>query len=518
MQQVRSTLLAAGMFFGLLALALLLFSLADWLETPGDGTSGPSEWLVRLDGPAAIDRVASAAEVVAGVLAVAITVVAIVVELAANRYTHRITELFIREPLNGIVIGFFVLTTVLCVWISTTPGTENAAAVAFPHAGLVICMTMVTICLLALIPYFQFVFNFLSPVNVIARIRRQAERAVEAACRRMRPGIRAAVIAAIEELEDVAHGARAHSDRSLSMAAVDALGELLEEYQPLKSRLPDAWFQLDGALVRDPDFVSMDPTVLRSLVDERIWFETKIMRNYYTIYGASLIEARDVANLIALNTCRIGSHAAREQPAVLALAVRFFNSYLRAAINVGDIRTAFYVLQQYRILCQETLEAGRGDVALEIAGHFDFYGREAREMGVDFLLEVVAFDLAQVVEFAVERGDAEAGPLLDLFLDVGGGNDESEPEERLLPVRRIQVQLATFFLERGDEPSARRIFAAMERERPERLAAIRSELSGDVKARYWEFNDRGVNFRYVSPERRAKLPEFFSWFGATPAH
>ena len=42
----------------------------------------------------------SAGEVVAAVLAIAITVVAIIVELASNRYTHRITELFVREPIN----------------------------------------------------------------------------------------------------------------------------------------------------------------------------------------------------------------------------------------------------------------------------------------------------------------------------------------------------------------------------------------------------------------------------------
>ena len=49
---------------------------------------------------------ANAAEVVAAVLAIAITVVAIVVELAANRYSHRITQLFVRNPVNLSVIAF----------------------------------------------------------------------------------------------------------------------------------------------------------------------------------------------------------------------------------------------------------------------------------------------------------------------------------------------------------------------------------------------------------------------------
>ena len=54
----------------------------------------------------------------------------------------------------------------------------------------------------------------------------------------------------------------------------------------------------------------------------------------------------------------------------------------------------------------------------------------------------------------------------------------------------------------------------MSGERPERLVAIREELSNEVRAQYWEFNDRGVNFRYITPQRRAHLKTFFGWFGA----
>ena len=80
-------------------------------------------------------------------------------------------------------------------------------------------------------------------------------------------------------------------------------------------------------------------------------------------------------------------------------------------------------------------------------------------------------------------------------------------------MRRAQVQLATFFLARGDEPHARRIFEDMKDERSERLAAVRDELLTEERAQYWEFTDRGVNFSYLPPERRAHVARFFSWFG-----
>ena len=103
-----------------------------------------------------------------------------------------------------------------------------------PRAGLVIGLGLVTLCLLALLPYFGFLFRFLAPTNVIDRIRREAIRLVRRATTRTVPGTRASVIEAIEELEDVARGAREHSDRSISMAAISALAGLLREYGTLR--------------------------------------------------------------------------------------------------------------------------------------------------------------------------------------------------------------------------------------------------------------------------------------------
>jgi hypothetical protein len=327
------------------------------------------------------------------------------------------------------------------------------------------------------------------------------------------PGTRAGVIEAIEDLEDVARSAREHSDRSISMAAIGALAGLLREYAPLRSALPARWFEVEGALLDDPDFVSMAPVALAEIREQRIWLETKVLRQYLALFGESLGDARDIANRIALETRRLGVEAIESHPALLDLVIRFFNSYLRAAVNARDLRTAYYVLDQYRLLAEATLTAGDRRRTLEVAGHLRYYGQLAYEMGQSFLLEAVAYDVARLVERAVEGERAEAGPLLDLFLSVDREPESPEQEERLRGVRRAQVQLATFFLVRGDEANARRIFEDMRDERPERLAAVREELEAEERSQYWEFTDRGVNFSYLPPERRAHLARFFSWFG-----
>jgi quinoprotein glucose dehydrogenase len=510
---VRRLIGGLAPFVVLLALALGLFAVAGWMETPAAAPFELLGWLRGLEHGSAADTMANAAEVLAGVLAIVITVAAIVVELAANRYTHRITQLFIREPVNVLVAGLFVLSAVLCLWLSAMPDLSATGPPRFPRAGLVLGLSLTTLCLLTLLPYFAFLFRFLAPTNVISRIRGEAIRLVQRATTRTVPGTRAGVIEAIEELEDVARGAREHSDRTISMAATSALAGLVREYQPLRAELPDAWFEIEGGLDSDPDFVAMAPVTRAEIRDKRVWLETKVLRQYYALFGESLGEARDIAYLIALETRQLGVEAIDENPALLDLVVRFFNSYLRAAVNARDVRTAYYVLDQYRLLAEATLSADECAHTLEIADHMRYYGQLAYATGQSFLLEAVAYDVARLVECAVEAGRPESETLLHLFLQVDREPESPEQEERLRNVRRAQVQLATFFLARDDEPSARRIFADMEDERTERLVAVRDELLAETRAQYWEFTDRGVNFAYLPPEQRIHVKEFFTWFG-----
>jgi quinoprotein glucose dehydrogenase len=409
---VRRLIGGLAPFVVLLALALGLFAVAGWMETPAAAPFELLGWLRGLEHGSAADTMANAAEVLAGVLAIVITVAAIVVELAANRYTHRITQLFIREPVNVLVAGLFVLSAVLCLWLSAMPDLSATGPPRFPRAGLVLGLSLTTLCLLTLLPYFAFLFRFLAPTNVISRIRGEAIRLVQRATTRTVPGTRAGVIEAIEELEDVARGAREHSDRTISMAATSALAGLVREYQPLRAELPDAWFEIEGGLDSDPDFVAMAPVTRAEIRDKRVWLETKVLRQYYALFGESLGEARDIAYLIALETRQLGVEAIDENPALLDLVVRFFNSYLRAAVNARDVRTAYYVLDQYRLLAEATLSADECAHTLEIADHMRYYGQLAYATGQSFLLEAVAYDVARLVECAVEAGRPESETLL----------------------------------------------------------------------------------------------------------
>ncbi|MEE2664288.1 MAG: DUF2254 family protein [Myxococcota bacterium] len=500
-QTARGTIVAPIALIS--GLALVLVGGAVAIDGGLSLIADPGLWLAGLQGEGALDRVANAAEVIAGVLAIAITVAAIVVELAANRYTSRITQLFVRNTTNRVVLSLFVLTTIVCLWTSAAPLEMLEAA----RVTSALAMAMATLCLLALLPYFMFLFRFLEPRNIIARI---GEQALEAARNGQRPGM----LEAIEELEDLARVAHENHDRSIALASVDALADVLRGYLPLREELPASWFKIDLELARDPDFVALAPSTVRQLEEQRIWLEAKIFRQFLSLFEAALGEDRDLGNLVALDTRSIATEHAAENADLLDLAIRFFNSYLRVAIRTGDIRAAYYVFDQYRAVAEDALQRGDRERLRRIATHLHEYGDLACDLGHDFLLEVIAWDIATLIEQAATSLTDEVDQLLDRFVSVDRKDERREQEERQGGVRRIQIQLATLFLLQNDEARALRIAEDMRSENPEQLAAIRKALEDESREQYWEFTDRGVNFSYLPPDRRAQLPRFFDLLAA----
>ncbi len=342
--------------FTLLGVALAVFVLTYWLDALGSTDPGAALGLFFDPNPAsAANTLSNAGEIVAAVLAIAITVVAIVVELAANRYTHRITELFVSEPINFLVMGYFVVTALQSLWVTLIFDWDSTTQTGFvPHLGITVSMFMLAFSLLILLPYFGFVFAFLNPIQIVSRIRIQTLRLVRSrktslsSVRKQREAVRG-----VEQIADVGLNAMENKDKGVSMASVEALQLLIQEYQDVREELGAGWFRVEGELAHNPDFVSMSPDVLEDVTRRQIWFEMKILRQYQTIYNEALNRMRDINYLIAISTRRVAERAlARDAKELLDLALKFFNTYLRATINARDIRTAYNVLNQYRLLAE----------------------------------------------------------------------------------------------------------------------------------------------------------------------
>ncbi len=445
------------------------------------------------------EAISNTAEVVAAVLGIAVTVVAIIVELAATRFNHRITSMFAREPVNIGVLSFFVATTVLCVWVSATTSEGSATLL---HG---LTLAMVTAALLALLPYFAYVFSFISPLSIIARIQRQAERQLDACTSRHDADQQLQVARTVDELQDVLRSAIDGGDRDIAMRCIDALTELLTHYEALRARLPDSWHEASTQLRTDPDFVSLEDAAMARIADSSSWFEYKLVSQLHAAMDLVIPQLRDVANLIAIRTREIALGAAGRNQALLSLCLTGFNSYLRTTIRARDPRTAYYVLSQYRQTAEALFQQGEDRFGLDVVRRLQYYAGISFGAGQPFILEVCAYDITQLLQICLPGKPQHADPLLDALLDLDRPFRSEEQAATAAGVRRAQIRAAAVLLAAGDAERADRVIIDLANETQLSIAQLVDELETEEEAEYWELTPRGVNFAYLEPELRGQL-------------
>jgi hypothetical protein len=508
----RKTLLYPLLLLGGIALTVFLgFYLLDWrLLRPHDD---PFQLLFTFDVDTLQNALGNMAQVVAAVLGIVITVVSIVVQLAATRYMPRIADMFFRDRTNLVVLGFFVVACINAVWVSVSVDKDF-----LPRISIIFTMTLVTASLLLMVPYFAYVFDFLDPDRVVGRIQEQAVQAALGQGPRSTAGGSIALrqqraLVGVEQLSDIAINAASQKDKAIASGAVGALKDLAAAYISQKGRVPADWFHLGEAIRRNPDFVSLASESIDDIDEQKIWLEYKILRQYQAIYNESLGEMPDLNHLIAINTRYIGEAAlsARDGEA-LTLAVKFFNTYLRATLNAQNVRTAYNILNQYRQLTERALALEQSALVTQIAFFLKYYAQIAHNMELGFVTETVAYDLATLCERAFSLRAPSHDAVLKLLLEVDKEAESQSQEKTLRGVRKAQAKLASFYLVHEGERYARQIYEDMKDERAERLRSICDELLRIETKDFWEVIDRGTNFDYVDASRKAQLKVFFSWF------
>jgi hypothetical protein len=496
-------------------LAIVVFSslyTVDHLVTGGPASDANDRSVGRFfffDQDHVTDAVVGLGGLVAAVLAIVITVVSIVVQLSAERYTG-VARMFFRDPTNVWVMGFYIVACVVGVGTSLSLREEFV-----PRLTLTAMAVMTITGLVLMAPYFAYVFRFLEPENIISRIRASAVATAKAGAKTDEcADAQGAVLSAMEELTDITSNSISGKDKIIASRAVDALRDLALEYSKIKPDAQPAWFRIGPAIKENPDFVAMDPESLGDLVQRETWVEWKIMRQYFGIYNEALGSMRDINYLIAIDTRYIGEAAAEaEDDELIQLVLRYMNSYLRATLNARDVRTAYNVLNQYRLLVESLLRIDNGRAASEAVGHMKYYAHVSYDLNLAFVTETVAYDVGAICQLAHELGRGEQDVLLQTFLDIDRPTPERTQDQALKGVRKAQVKLAAYYLFADEKAKARLIYQDMASEPPLRLRAIRDELMRVETKDFWEIIDRGRNFEFMPPAQKKKLTEFFEWFG-----
>ncbi len=471
-----------------------------------------------MDQQAAQNTLGSMGEVIAAVLGVAITVVSIVLQLAANRYTPKVTDLFFRSPVNLGVMSLFVVGAFQAIWVGFSVNHDFV-----PRIGVALALFFLSASLVIMLPYFSYVFNFLRPDSIIRRIGTEISgklSSLPALTREQRIGACGDLVGSIEQLSEIGLNAIGNRDKTIAIRAIETLREVATHHASTKN---DAIMRPeDGRRIffRDPDLISMPTEVIDGLVGKNVWLEMKVLRQFQMLFNNALGQMVDVDHYLAMQTREIGVRAIeRGDTALVNLVVRFFNTFMRASINASSVRTAYNVLHQYREFGEKLVSARDTERVAEVVGHFKYYGLLSLNRKLSFLLETAAYDICALLQKIREVGLQNEGEMLELFLSVDREYEGEELafEESLRGVRKAQVKLATFYLARGREDLARQIYKDMVNESKVRLSSIKQEMTSVTEKYFWEIIDRGVNLDYLPPDQHAQLESFFGWFEELPA-
>jgi hypothetical protein len=477
---VRSTLaIAAG-------IALLLLG-QTLIELGGVGRALTAAGTFSMDDARLL--VPALARVSNQLLAVVFTAVAIAVPLTANTYSVKLLEIFISDRVNRAVLLTFAFNVINNVWL------QHALSLGgVPRLQIGVSMVLAVVTPSLLLPYLYYVFRFLQPESLLARLQTELRREVERARARPAeaPARAAAAQALVEHVGSVAIRSVDRSDRTTAVEAAHALREVVTWYRGAKAGLPDGWWTA-GKTVSGCDGH-----------EAVIWLEARVFSELRSLLSAAIPKMHAAVAAVADDAAAIGL-AARDDGEMDALVVDYFNTFVRLAINRKDVRSLFILFDRYRGYAVETV-ALRPERALEIGFYFQYYARASLDAGLPFAVETIAHDLAALVRRAWEARSPAREKLLERMLAF----DREVSPKPLAGVKKALAILAGFYLLQGDEGAAERVAGAFRGLDRGFVDTLRDDIVHVRRERYWEVTDRRVNLDYVPADQREKVEAFFA--------
>lgn len=420
-------------------------------------------------------------------LAMVLSFVAIAVPITANMYTPRLIEIFFSDRVNLFSLGFFASMGAHAIF---------AQAVAFdswaPRTHLAVLLVSGVVGFTVLIPYYLYVLDFLNPSTIIRRVRdRVTDEYAEVALRRRgAKEQRARVQSRILQLGNVILRAVDRADRDVAIDAISALESATNAWGEHKPSAPPDWFDAEADL-----FPGLSGDAIRLLRRERIWVEQRCLSQLLLAYNASFSKMPDAISAISLVARRVALTAKdRDDDAALGLAIRYFNTFVRAAVGRKDLHAVYDVFYEYRQLAIDLL-AKKPQRSAEIARHFRYYAQLAKHQGLQFVYELGASEIAVIAEAAYELKAPTAGAVLGELRAchrTDATTRLTKAEAVLAAYFQLRELTAEFAVVRGDMAQAP----------VAQLRAARNDIAAATDAVFWEVTDRQTNLDYVPPERR----------------
>ena len=150
-----------------------------------------------------------------------------------------------------------------------------------------------------LIPYFRYVFQFLTPSNILYTIERNFTRGVIAARAGTASVDRQKMIVNnnLETIADIARSAVNQIDRNVSLLSIDSLANVLCSYIAGKKRLPEEWYR-----PHPENFISISSEFFEEITERRVWVEARGLIDLELIFTQALRMMPDAISAIATKT------------------------------------------------------------------------------------------------------------------------------------------------------------------------------------------------------------------------
>ena len=465
-------------------------------------------WIFLTDPEIAASSIATMLEVVTAVLGVSITVVAIVIQLSATRYTSRIIDLFITDKVNFIIFSIYIVPLVLGFW---TLNSIDETFYSRINTGLF--MFFSTLGIVILLPYFNYVFRFLEPENISEKIEASAKLSISKACEDKTKVLKARknVIKSIEQLNDITLNSMSQLNITISHYSLYSIRDILEFYLQKKKQLPDNWFEISSDLL-----IGFSETLINKINKDRTWLEMNFFKQYELVYFKSLNHIRDIGKAIAINTRYVGQTAAKAgDKKAVKFIIKCFNTFIMYALRERDIRTLNHLFYQYRLFTENITDIMHDyEILEEIATHFNYYALMATQDKRNFIvLESVTYDLRSLNEYVYNKHPKVIKRILNVFLLLDDKLRGLREEMTFLPgVRKSQAMLAGFYIQNNRKDLAEKIYHDMKIEDIKFLESVKEDLFKVRTSEFWEIEDRGVSFYYLEEDKRKYVEEFFDWF------
>jgi hypothetical protein len=420
------------------------------------------------------------------------------IQTSSSRYSPRIIGIFTRNPLNAFVLTF-ALASILYTFLVRSEVKVNYV----PMASVAVAEVLALINFALLFPYVLYIFEVMRPETLVEGIVRTARRSLRRAgngrdLRRHRGDL----MTCVAQVTDIAFGSIQLGDLPVAVLGIEGLGQFVaHDYLPAKKSLNPEWFK-----VGHTELPGASDQIITEVNRARTWFTYSVLSSFVDMVGLTPLHRKEAVHAIAVATRKIGLAAIDVGDSEVAeLSVRFFNTYLRVAINRSAPTFGSGIMNEYRRFAIGALE-WRRDLSIESAAHLLRYGRHFDDAGMPAIFGAAAEDVADLAIEAHVRDPQAAFRLAQLLvrnlLDL-------IPNARPIGLNGLfkgVAKLTCWSMASDEKDITQVLLEGIAAAPPDFVDAALSRMESMQNGLFWEVNERVISFDWVEQPLRDEIP------------